>query len=129
MNHSKKNVEPFVGVGAKLVKKEIQDYQSFAFGENMIAIVIALVLASIVQKFANTISESILMPIISYMNQAGGNWRNLIWVPVEGMNLEIGKLGGVFIEFVISTIILYIVFSKILKRIHPDMEIKPDLNN
>lgn len=100
------------------LRDEVQEYKKFAFGKSMIGVAVALVLANIVQKLVNGISEGILMPIINFfVGQTSGSWRSLILVPVEGMNLEIGKLVAVFIEFLITTIILYVVYSRIVKRI------------
>lgn len=107
------------------IKKEINEYKKFAFNKNLMGLALALILANIVQKFVTTISESLLMPIINYFVNAtnGGNWRNMILCPVDGMNLEIGKLCAAGLEFVIATIVLYVIYSRIIKRFHPDSEI------
>ena len=106
--------------------KEISEYKKFAFNKNLMALALALILANVVQKFVSSISESLLMPIINYfINVANkGNWRNIILCPVDGMNLEIGKFCGSFLEFVITTLVLYVIYSKIIKRFHPNVELE-----
>jgi len=108
------------------IKKEIDDYKNFAFNKNLMALALALILANVVQKFVSSISECLLMPVINYfVNVANntGNWRNMILCPLDGMNLEIGKFCGSFLEFTITTLFLYMIYSKIVKRITPDAEI------
>lgn len=107
------------------LKKEVDEYKKFAFNKSLVALALALILANVVQKFVTNISESLFMPIINYFILAtNGNWRNLILCPVDGMNLEVGKLCGSFIEFSITTLILYLIYSKIVKRINPDANIE-----
>lgn len=108
------------------IRKEIDEYKKFAFNKNLMALALALILATVVQKFVSSISESILMPIINYFVNAAntGNWRNMILCPVDGMNLEIGKFLGSFLEFTITTIVLYVIYTKIVKRFTPDAEIQ-----
>jgi large-conductance mechanosensitive channel len=64
------------------------------------------------------------MPVINWMISAtGGNWRNLLFVPVPGLEIEIGNFASGFIEFTITTAFLYIIYVTIVKRIDPDSEI------
>jgi len=108
------------------IKKEINEYKKFAFNKNLMALALALILAAVVQKFVTALSESLLMPIINYFVNATntGNWRNMIFCPIDGMNLEIGKLCAAGLEFTITTIVLYVIYSKIVKKFHPDVEIQ-----
>jgi large-conductance mechanosensitive channel len=86
---------------------------------------LALILATQTQKFASCITESLLMPIINYtLSATNGNWRSLIFIPLEGMEIEIGKILNSFLEFTIITILLYLVFQKIIKRIDPEAELE-----
>lgn len=118
---SEKRILPELG-------KEISEYKKFAFNKNLMALALALILANVVQKFVTSISESLLMPIINYFTNIANNdnWRNIILCPVDGMNLEIGKFCGSFLEFGITTLVLYVIYSKIVKRFHPDVELKKD---
>lgn len=117
MNEQKKN---FVDV-----EKELESYKQFAFGKNLLNVAVALILATSVQKFVSSISDHLLMPLINYfISKADGDWRNLILVPVEGMNLEIGKFGGAMLEFFITTMVLYILYTKIIKRIDPEAKLE-----
>jgi len=108
------------------IKKELEEYKKFAFNRDLMALALTLILTTIVQKFVTVISESFLMPIINYFINATntGNWRNMIFCPINGMNLEIGKLCAAGLDFSITTIILYIIYSKVIKKFNPEAEVK-----
>lgn len=90
--------------------KEIEEYKKFAFKNNMISIAIAFIIASSFNDVVQSISNNILMPIINYIiSQTGEDWRTLKFSPVNGMDLEIGKFLGVFVDFILISTILYIL--------------------
>ncbi len=106
------------------VWKQIDDYKKFAFGQNMFAMALTLILAQVVQKFVATLSDSLLMPFINYLVSAtGGDWRNLLFVPAQGLEIEIGKLIGGFLEFTVTTVFIYTVYVHVVKRIDPKSKI------
>lgn len=108
------------------VKKEFSDYRQFAFGKNMFAMALALVMANAAQALVNKISACILMPIINYsVSATGGNWRNLVFSPVDGLDMEVGQFVGAFLEFLITTVILYILYKNFVKRFDPDAKVTP----
>ena len=49
---------------------------------------------------------------------------NLIFTPVQGLNIEVGHLVNAFLEFTIITIMLYLIFQKIIKRFDPEAELE-----
>jgi large-conductance mechanosensitive channel len=99
------------------IQNEFSEYREFAFGKNLFAMALALILANAAQGVVNKISDCVLMPIINYsISATGGNWRNLVFSPVDGMNLEIGKLCGAFLEFVITTLILYVLYRNVVRQ-------------
>jgi large-conductance mechanosensitive channel len=106
------------------VWKQIDDYKKFAFGQNMFAMALTLILAQVVQKFVTALSDSLLMPFINYLVSAtGGDWRNLLFVPAQGLEIEIGKLIGGFLEFTVTTAFIYTVYMHVVKRIDPNSKI------
>ena len=101
-------------------KKEIEEYKQFAFSKNFLEVALAVVFTTITQKLINNISECIIMPLINFIVQkTEGDWRNLIFSPAQGLEIEIGKFISSFVEFIITSLILYFVFTKLLKRIQP----------
>jgi large-conductance mechanosensitive channel len=107
------------------IQKEFDEYRKFAYGKNLFAVAMTLILASSMQKFVSTISETVFMPIINYfISSTNGNWRLLIFSPVKGLDVEIGKFAAGFLEFTIVTICLYLIYSKIIKKITPEIDLE-----
>lgn len=117
-NSESKNLNP-------IIDKEIEEYKKFAFDRNMVQVAIGLILANAFQKTVTGLSDYLLMPVVNYfVNTTDGNWRDLVFSPLPGMNIEVGRLAGIFCDFFIITFILYIVYSKIIKKIWPEMQLK-----
>lgn len=110
-----KNIDPH---------KEFQDYKKFAFNHNMMGVAIGLILATAFQKAVSGISDYLIMPIVNFfIVGTGTDWRNWVAHPISGMNLEVGRLIGTMIDFVILTVVLYFIWAKIMKRIWPELEL------
>jgi large-conductance mechanosensitive channel len=106
------------------INQEFAEYKKFAYGKNLFAMALTLILATSIQKFVTIISETILMPIINYMvSTTGGKWNDLIFVPIKGLEIEIGKFTNGFLEFSVTTFCLYLLYSKVIKRISPEFTI------
>lgn len=107
------------------IKEELHSYKEFAFGRNLAGIAIALVLATAVQKFVSTFSDSLLMPIINFMViHSSGGWASWVITPVDGLDFAIGKFLGGVLEFIITTTVLYLVYAKIVKRLDPEAKLE-----
>lgn len=111
-----------------LIKPEnIEEYKNFAFNKNMVGVAIGLVLATAFQKTVTGISDYLIMPIVNYfIGNVDGNWRNLVFHPLQGMNIEIGKLIGTIIDFVIITLVLFLLYKTIIKRLWPNIKIETE---
>lgn len=104
------------------IDKEIQDYKQFAFNQNMVQVAIGLILVSAFQKTVSAVSDYLIMPIVNYfVNATNGNWRDWKISPLPAMNLELGHLIGALLDFTILTIMLYVIYTKIVKRIWPEL--------
>lgn len=103
------------------LEKELEDYKRFAFNRNMVQVAIALLLATAFQKTVSAISDALLMPVINYFISPDGNWRHTIWHPLPGMNIEIGHLAGSFLDFLVLSLVLWLLYAHIVKRIWPSV--------
>ena len=109
------------------LEKEFEEYKKFAFNRNMMGVAIGLILATAFQKAVNGISEFLFMPIVNYfVGSADGDWRNMVVHPVPGMNIEFGRLLGTMMDFVILSFVLYFIWSRMMKKIWPEIEIVTD---
>ena len=105
------------------LSKDVEQFKKFAFGKNMMGVAVALVLATAFQKTVSAFTDNLFMPIINYfVNRTGGNWRKMSFSPVEDMNLEIGQLIGSVLEFALTSLLLYIIYYKVVKLILPNVE-------
>ena len=106
-----------------MLENEINEYKKFALSKNMFQVAIGLLLATSFQKTVTAVSEYFLMPIVNYfLGKTNGNWREWVISPILGMNIEIGKLAGVLLDFFVLSFILYLFYSRILKKFWPEIE-------
>lgn len=108
----KKELEGLVG------KKELAEFQKFAFKDRMMEMAIAFMLGASFKAVVGSIVNNLLMPLVNYcINFTGSEWREYKLEPVEGMVFEIGKFAGSFLDFFLMAVILYILYVKIIKRV------------
>jgi large conductance mechanosensitive channel len=101
--------------------KELDEYKKFAFNKDMMQVAVGLILATAFNKAVTAICDYALMPVVNYfVNGGSGNWRDMVIHPVSGMNIEIGHLIKAFLDFLIISATLYIVYVKVYKKMFPD---------
>ena len=102
-------------------RKEFEAFKEFAFKDRMIQMAIAFMLGAAFKNVVASISEHLIMPFLTYiMNQADGDWRKVVFEPIEGVVIELGNFLGVFVDFIIIAAILYYLYSRIFRRIEQD---------
>lgn len=93
------------------IPEEVDNYKTFAFGKNMFEVAIALVLATTFQEAVTSITNGLLMPIVTwFVDKTATDWRGVIFSPVEGINLEIGNLGSSLVRFLITSFVLFVIW-------------------
>jgi large conductance mechanosensitive channel len=103
--------------------KELEEYKKFAFNKDMMQVAVGLIMAAAFNKVVTAICDYALMPVVNYFVNGGasaGNWRDMVIHPVAGMNVEIGHLIKAFLDFLIISLTLYIVYIKVYKKMFPD---------
>jgi large conductance mechanosensitive channel len=97
------------------LKEEVQSFQKFAFQKNMIQLSIALILGTAFNDVVGAITKNLVMPIINAaLSHTGTSWRDAVWQPAEDIAIEYGAFLGAFMDFLLTALILYIVFRKII---------------
>ena len=93
------------------LKDEFKAYKKFAFKGDMLKMAIAFILGGAFNKVVSSLSENILMPFLNFVvnKTPSGNWREAVWTPIEGMVFEIGKFAAVTIDFILMTLVLFIL--------------------
>ena len=84
----------------------------------MIKISIGIIIGNSFNSVVHSISNNIIMPIVNFLvSKTGTNWRTLELEITTGLKIEIGKFLGSTIDFVLISIILYIIYMKIFKKV------------
>lgn len=102
-------------------KEELDEFKKFAFKGNMMQMAIAFMLGASFKKVIGGLSEFIIMPMVNYaIGQTGTEWRETTYSPVESVVFEIGRFGAVFVDFILMSIILYVMWKKMIQPIFKD---------
>lgn len=100
------------------LREEIQSFKNFAFKKNMIQLSIAMILGASFNDVVGSISNNLIMPLVNaVLAHTGSDWRNAVWQPTTNIAIEYGKFIGSFIDFLLTALVLYIVFKKVIMPI------------
>lgn len=111
----------------KIIKNEIKEFKKFAFKGDMIKISIGIILGNSFNEVVKSISDNIIMPIVNFIITKTGNWRNWDFEIVDGLNLEIGRFLGNSIEFLLTAMLLYLFYMKLIQKFLKDIETKEEI--
>ena len=103
--------------------KEIKNYANFAFKGRLVEMAVAFIIGASFEKVVRAISQNLLMPILNYFigkADEGGNWRETVFTPISGLSIEVGEFLGSFVDFIIISIILYVLYVKLFQHFVPD---------
>lgn len=93
------------------IQQEFEEYKKFAFKGDMIKLAVAFVLGGAFNKVVGSISSNIIMPLLNFVvSKAGGNWREAVWSPFDGLNFEVGQFASTMVDFFLVTIVLFILW-------------------
>ena len=114
-------IEEIVDDVEEEVEKTIDEYKQFAFKNNLVNMTIAFVLGAATGKVIESITESIVMPLVDFVIfKTGGGWRTRVWTPLVGLTFEVGKSMAASIEFALITIVLFIMWKFAKKVMEQD---------
>ena len=109
------------GIEYVVGEEEYSAWKKFAFKGRMVEMAIAFMIGAAFKNVVGSISENLIMPVINFiLDKTGTDWRELTVTPIEGIALEIGQFLGAFVDFILISIILYILYRKILAPILED---------
>jgi large conductance mechanosensitive channel len=101
-----------------LGEKELKEYRNFAFKDDMFKLAVGVVLGNSFNKVVYGISDYIVMPIFTFLaSHTGKEWRQWNISPMKDLNFEIGKMFGLFVDFILISFILYLIYVKLLSKI------------
>jgi large conductance mechanosensitive channel len=96
-------------------EKEIKNYKEFAFKDDMFKLAIGFILGNSFNSVVGGISDYLVMPVIKFIiSETGEEWRKWKFIPFKGLEFELGRLAGVVVDFLLVSIVLYIIYVKII---------------
>jgi large conductance mechanosensitive channel len=97
---------------------DLEGYKKFAFKDDMLKLSVCFIIGNSFNKVVCGISDYLIMPITTYLvSSTGTHWREMTVTPLSGMSIELGRLAGVFVDFFMVSIILYMIYIKLLGRL------------
>jgi len=104
------------------IKVELDEYKRFAFSKNFFALALSMIMAETAHNLVASISEGMMMPLIGFLvANTEGNWRNLVFSPANGLNIELGKIFNGILEFSFTSIFVYVFYIKIMRKNHNEI--------
>lgn len=102
---------------------EFKKYKDFAFKNDVMKLSVGVILGGSFNKVVQGISDFLIMPIVSFMiSKTGQTWRDIEFIPLDGLKFEVGRLAGVFVDFLVVSLVLYLIYVKLVGRL---MESEP----
>lgn len=98
--------------------RELKEYREFALNDDMMKLAVGVVLGSSFNKVINSISDCLFAPIFIFLaSKTGDEWRSWRLIPVKGLEFEIGKMSGSIVDFLLVSLLLYLIYKKAFTRI------------
>ncbi len=92
------------------IDDEFSQWRRFAFADRTLQTLIAFTLGAAFTKLSTTISEALVMPIVRFFI-SDKKWQEIVWSPLPTLTFEVGKFIASSIEFIIISIVLFIIWK------------------
>lgn len=107
-----KNKKEFIAI------EEIKEYKRFAFRGDIIKMSIAFILGASINNVVGSVSNHLVKPIINFiLIKPNSLWSNFDIHLDKGIKVELGDFFSNFFEFLVTSIILYIIYVKLLGKV------------
>ena len=100
----------------------LADFKKFALKGNVVDLAVAVVIGGAFGKIVAALVADVVMPVVALV-MPSGDWRNSGFVlkhgatPKDDVVLKWGDLLGVTLDFIIVAFVLFLVVSKVVKRL------------
>ena len=89
------------------------EFMAFLNKYGIIGLAIAFIFGGAAGALVSALVSDILMPIITFFIP-GGAWRDAVWI-IGPIQLSIGHFVGVFIDFIVIAIVVFILMKQLTK--------------
>lgn len=95
-------------------RKEIEEYRKFAFRDDVFKLTVGVILGNSFNKVVFGVSDYLVMPVFTFLvSKTGEHWREWTFEPVCGLKFELGRMAGVFVDFLLISVVLYLFYVKL----------------
>lgn len=95
------------------LRSQASKFQDFLSKYNVIGMSIGVLVGGAVQKAITALVSDIIMPLLGVVD-ATGDWRKYTWAH-GNMKLGVGNFLGTLLDFLIVTMVVYLVVRKLAK--------------
>ena len=97
----------------------MKEFKAFVTRGNVVELAVAVVIGQAFGKIVNAAVEGLIMPMVSYVLPSG-NWQTLTLG-----KLQVGKLLGAGLDFLLIALVVFLVFVKGLEKLMRRKEAAP----
>ncbi len=90
------------------------EFKAFLMKHGVIGLAVAIVIGGAVGKLVTALVNDLVMPIVGACTPSG-DWRQAVWT-VGGIKFGIGDFAGAFIDFVIISLVVFIIVKNLVKE-------------
>ncbi|HEY6571828.1 MAG TPA: large conductance mechanosensitive channel protein MscL [Candidatus Eisenbacteria bacterium] len=92
----------------------IGEFRVFLMKHGVIGLAVAIVIGGAVGKLVTALVNDLVMPIVGAFTPSG-NWREATWT-LGSVKLGIGDFVGAFIDFLIISLVVFIIVKNLIKE-------------
>ncbi len=95
------------------------DFRTWLMETNALALAVAVVIGAAVGKLVSAFVDGLIMPLVGVLIP-GGSWREVsIALDAKGNALGVGPVLGAIVDFVIISLVVFIMSKKLLGATPP----------
>jgi large conductance mechanosensitive channel len=91
----------------------MEEFMNFLNKYGVIGLAIAVIIGGAASSLVSALVSDILMPVVTFFIPGGG-WREAVWI-LGPIQLSIGHFTGVFIDFLIMALIVFVLMRQLEK--------------
>jgi large conductance mechanosensitive channel len=91
----------------------MEEFMNFLNKYGVIGLAIAVIIGGAAGSLVSALVSDILMPVVTFFIPGGG-WREAVWI-LGPIQLSIGHFTGVFIDFLIMALIVFVLMRQLEK--------------
>lgn len=99
----------------------VREFKAFVVRGNVVDLAVAVVLGAAFGKIITAVVEGLIMPVVGAVTP-GGNWREWAVTPLQ---LKVGSVLGATIDFLIVSLVIFLVVNKLMPKKAAAVTTKP----